>query len=47
MVFCVIDKSLDRNLNEGVKLIRTKFQEASSKDLGVIDISVRNATLEC
>ena len=42
MVFCVMDKFFNTNLKEGVKLIRTKFQEASSKDVGVIDISARN-----
>ena len=46
MVFCVIDKSFDTNLKEGVKLIRTKFQEASSKDVGVIDISARNFIIQ-
>ena len=38
LVFCVIDKSFSKHLMEGAKLIRTKFQEANSKDVGVIDI---------
>ena len=42
LVFCVIDKSFGTNLEEGLKLIRTKLQEATSKDVGVIDISARN-----
>ena len=46
MVFSVINKSFDTNLKEGVKLIRTKFQEASSKDVGVIDISARNFIIQ-
>ena len=46
MVFCVINKSFDTNLKEDVKLIRTKFQEANSKDVGVIDISAKNFTIQ-
>ena len=46
MVFCVIDKSFNTSLKEGVKLILTKFQEASSKDVGEIDISARNFIIQ-
>ena len=46
LVFCVINKSFGTHFKEGLKLIRTKFQEASLKDVGVIDISARNFIIQ-